>query len=255
MKKKIFGAILSLFVIFTLSACGSSINSQKEVYGVKRDSIIESMEKTALQVNGLSVKEIKKYQEAFQQQADTATNDADKDSAEMYLSLFDNVLSHKDELGTFKGFETFKISKSGKTVTCTLRENFSKRECDFVYVYTVVNDGMKLTGMNLTPVYSLGETMSKAGWNVLMGMGIVFVVLIIISLIIYAFNVFPYIEKKMKEKNKAVENTEVKEPVSTETMDDELEDEELVAVIAAAVASFSGESTDSFVVRSIKKRY
>ena len=256
MKKKIFGAILSLFVIFTLSACGSSINSQKEVYGVKRDSIIESMEKTALTVNGLSVKEIRKYQESFQQQADTATNDADKDSAEMYLALFENELDHRDELGTFQGFDTFKISKSGKTVTCTLREKFSKRDCDFVYVYTVVNEGMKLTGINLTPVYSLGETMSKAGWNVLMGMGIVFLVLIVISLIIYAFNIFPYIEKKMQEKNQAKAGSEVVDTVDNEPIDEELiHDEELVAVIAAAVASYSGESTDSFVVRSIKKRY
>ena len=115
---------------------------------------------------------------------------------------------------------------------------------------------MKLTGINLTPVYSLGETMSKAGWNVLMGMGIVFLVLIVISLIIYAFNIFPYIEKKMQEKNQAKAGSEVVDTVDNEPIDEELvHDEELVAVIAAAVASYSGESTDSFVVRSIKKRY
>jgi len=116
--------------------------------------------------------------------------------------------------------------------------------------------------MNLTACN--GEVMTKAGLNTLMGMGIVFIVLIFISFIIYLMGFIPKMfsgEKKAKKEKKVEEK-----PVSgidnavnaiAENEEAELTDDlELVAVITAAIMASLGEEApeDGLVVRSIKKR-
>lgn len=89
--------------------------------------------------------------------------------------------------------------------------------------------------------------------NVLLGMGSVFIVLIIICLLIYCFNIIPYIENKFKGKNEiqAVPKTE-KTVVENQT--NTTNDEEVVAAIMAAITAYTGMSQDDFVVRSIIRR-
>lgn len=122
----------------------------------------------------------------------------------------------------------------------------------------------------LNPNASMGELMSGAALNTLIGMGTVFSVLILISLIISCFKVIPVLQKKAaesKEKRKArkkakkegispeakVETSVVQTSVEEESADDDLE---LAAVIAAAIAAYEGStSTDGYVVRSIRRRW
>lgn len=104
------------------------------------------------------------------------------------------------------------------------------------------------------PDYSLGEKMSKAGLNTVIGMGTVFAMLIIIAFIIGLFGVIPTLFKGNKKKDKTEEgiNKAVEQIVKNETA--ESSDAELVAVIAAAVAAYEGTTdTSGFVVRSIRK--
>ena len=112
---------------------------------------------------------------------------------------------------------------------------------------------MKITAMNIEPVYTLSEIMQKAALNTVMGILTVFTILILISLIIACFNVIPYLEKKMSKKQEAAPTFTAPSDEFFDT--DETDDLELVAVISAAIAASSGTSTDSFVVRSIKRRY
>lgn len=104
--------------------------------------------------------------------------------------------------------------------------------------------------------YSFGEMMAKAGLNTLMGMGTVFVVLILISLIISCFSFIPKIQEKFAKKPAqaapaAAAPVQAAAPVAAENLTDDLE---LVAVISAAIAASEGAvSTDGFVVRSIKR--
>lgn len=104
---------------------------------------------------------------------------------------------------------------------------------------------------------SFGELMAKAGMNTLLGMGTVFAVLILIMGVIYCFNFIPKIQEVFSaKKEKAAPVTEAA-PVAAPAAEDpveEADDLELVAVIAAAIAAYEGQtSTDGFVVRSIKK--
>ena len=104
----------------------------------------------------------------------------------------------------------------------------------------------------------LGDTMAKAGLNTVMGISVVFFILILISLVIYCFKFIPIISDKLTNKGKIQKKEETKvviKEADSAKADASTDDLELVAVIAAAIAASTGASTDSFVVRSIKKRY
>lgn len=171
-------------------------------------------------------------------------------SQDIYVDMINSWDEAVADLGAYQGFGEFTITKSGKTLSTEQIVVFEERNVVVTYVYNY-ND-MEMTSITVDKVYTLGETMSKAGLNTLMGIGTVFVVLILISLIIYCFNIFPYLEKKKAAKNVAPESTKAQAPVvAAEEVTDDLE---LIAVISAAIAASEGTSTDSFVVRSIHRR-
>lgn len=116
---------------------------------------------------------------------------------------------------------------------------------------------MELKSAALNPTSSFGEMMKKAALNTVIGMGTVFIVLILISLIISLFGLIPKLQSKLAQKKAASESGidhAVAQIVDREEAEDVSSDMELVAVIAAAVAAYEGSaSTDGFVVRSIKR--
>ena len=93
--------------------------------------------------------------------------------------------------------------------------------------------------------------MGKAALNTLIGMGTVFVVLILISLIISCFSFIPKLQEKFSKKAAPAAAPVPAAPVVEE--EELADDTELVAVIAAAIAAYEGTSTDGFQVRSIKR--
>lgn len=102
---------------------------------------------------------------------------------------------------------------------------------------------------------SLGSLMKEAGFNTILGIGTVFIMLIVISLIIYCFRFIPMIQKafsKKKDVEEAPQKT-VSVPAPAVAVQ-ETDDLELVAVIAAAIAASEQVPLDSFVVRTIKRR-
>lgn len=157
----------------------------------------------------------------------------------------------------------FSVTKAGSTLTTgvklILKKGDTERKVDFQIVYNY--NTMSVTGITVEPVQSLSEKMAKAGLNTLISMCIVFVVLILISLIIYAFNIFPYLEAKKKGKAGSpapaqAPAVKVQPPTAAalKTEAPVTDDTELIAVIAAAIAASTGTSTNDFVVRSIKRR-
>ena len=120
----------------------------------------------------------------------------------------------------------------------------------------------RLQSAALNPKSGTGELMGKAALNTLIGMGTVFIVLILISGIISCFRFISKAQdnaakKAAKESSASVTGVEnaVAQIVEQEAAAEETDDLELVAVIAAAVAAYQGSaSTDGFVVRSIRRR-
>ena len=115
-------------------------------------------------------------------------------------------------------------------------------------------NSMEVTDVTVDQVYTTGEKMSKAGLNTLICIVTVFVVLIVICLVIYAFRIIPFLEKKFRKEKEVPADGAQKAVEQMEKMEEKKDDLELVAVIAAAIAAATGTSTDDFVVRSIKRR-
>ena len=102
----------------------------------------------------------------------------------------------KDELGAKKdsnGETTVTFKDDQYTVTVPLK--FEKAEANFVYVFD--SQGTP-TSMSVDVQYGMGKTLQRAGLNTLMGIGTVFVMLILLSLLISLFRFIPNPEAKKK---------------------------------------------------------
>ncbi len=107
---------------------------------------------------------------------------------------------------------------------------------------------------DLNTVWGASDLIGAGLAYTVMGILIVFLILVIIMMVIKAMALFSG-EKKPKNKQASlVESAPVQK--ATETVAEtapETDDLELVAVITAAIAAMTGESTSDFVVRSYKK--
>ena len=159
----------------------------------------------------------------------------------------------KDELGAKK-------ESNGKT-TVTLKDDqyivtvpvkFEKANANFVYVFESTGTPVS---MSVDVQYGLGKTLQRAGLNTLMGVGTVFVMLILLSLLISLFRFIPNPEAKKAAEAKAAKEAQAAVIAAAPVQAEEnlADDGELVAVIAAAIAAAEGTTTDGFVVRSIRK--
>lgn len=103
------------------------------------------------------------------------------------------------------------------------------------------------------------EALLEACMHTLLGVGTVFAMLIVMSLIIYCFRFIPVLQKKLADrKNPTAEAQKTAAaasvPVNTVPAAAKTDDTELVAVIAAVIAASEQIPLDSFVVRTIKRR-
>lgn len=157
-----------------------------------------------------------------------------------------------EDIGDYQSVVSVETSVDEKDGVINATVQGSKRQAIVEFVF----EDQAVTAITTNVVYSFAENMEKAGLNTLLGMGTVFVVLILISLIIGCFGFIPKMQKMFNKKSKAEEKAEAVDNTIAQIIEkEELSDDlELVAVIAAAIAASEGAaSTDGFVVRSIKR--
>ena len=239
MKKKISLLLCLIFTVLTLSACGGDPTTE-DYYGVTYNDLKLGAEMTAGVLVSLSDEEL---------QMEVASGQLD----DLSMKMISGWLTSKEGIGAYQGLDELVVAKANGTVTVDQYINFEGRQLvlSFVYNYDYAEEELVITDVTVDIVYTLGEKMEKAALNTLMGMGTVFGVLILISLIISCFRFIGNLENLGKKKE--VPAVEVAAPVVVEEapLTDDLE---LVAVITAAIAASEGTSTDSFVVRSIHRR-
>lgn len=152
------------------------------------------------------------------------------------------------DLGTI----TSVLDKDTITVTVPVTGESKNGSVELIFTNDIF---LTLTSCTLNLDESFGELMGRAGMNTLLGMGTVFVVLILISFIISAFNLIPKMQAKFVKNNEpeVIPVPAAPAPVVEEVEEDLTDDMELVAVIAAAIAAYEGTTTEGFQVRSIKR--
>lgn len=240
MKKKISLMLCLVMMVLGLSACGID-KETFDFYGLSYTDCETIMTQNVTQIAAMSEDELTYYE---------------ANADEVYAKLFSGWKDCTPELGAYIGLGEFTLDKAQDTMTLTQEVLYENRELSvtFVLEYNYETKQVEITDTNADLVYTLGEKMTTAALNTLMGMGIVFAVLILISLIIYSFRYIAVIQDKLagRDKEEPKAETVVTEAAQqTATLTD---DYELVAVITAAIAASEGTSTDSFVVRSIHRR-
>lgn len=240
MKKKISLMLCLVMMVLGLSACGID-KETFDFYGLTYTDCETIMTQNVTQIATMSEDELTYYE---------------ANADEVYAKLFSGWKECTPELGAYIGLGEFTLDKAQDTMTLTQEVLYENRELcvTFVLEYNYETKQVEITDTNADLVYTLGEKMTTAALNTVMGMGIVFAVLILISLIIYCFRYISVIQDKLagRDKEEKKPETVTAEPVQMEAP--LTDDFELVAVIAAAIAASEGTSTDSFVVRSIRRR-
>lgn len=160
----------------------------------------------------------------------------------------------KDELGEYEEMGDSNVTENKGMITVTSTVKFSNRDAELVINYN--EEDMSYASISFDKILTLSEKMSKAGMNTVMGIGTVFVMLIIMSLLISCFQFIPKIQAAFTKKKEepAVTAAPVAAPAPVAEAEDVTDDLELVAVISAAIAAYEGTSADGFVVRSINKK-
>ena len=174
----------------------------------------------------------------------------DDTSMESAVASYESAIK---DMGEITSVGNCDVSFSALEAVANIAVDGTEKDAD---VEIVFDENLQVVSFSVNVKYSFGELMTNAALNTLLGMGTVFAVLILISFIISAFSLISKIENALK--NKATKQ-EIKEEAVNKTIaqieerEEMADDLELVAVIAAAIASYEGTSTDGFVVRSIRK--
>lgn len=191
---------------------------------------------------------------------DIALNSTDE-RYEVLASGYDSWYKALDDLG-YNSAETlandifvkevnYEVNKDDELVVNAVLQG-TKHTADMEIYLT--NRG-EVTDIGVTVNKTTAEKLENAGLNTLLGMGMAFTILVLISLIISLFPMLFGGNKKKKESDKEITQKAMDNTINQIAEQEDLSsDAELVAVIAAAIAAYEGSAgTDGFRVRSIRK--
>lgn len=265
--KKIISLLTLLICVMSLAGCAEREKLPKEeMYQTKSDQYVKMLTSMSEEELNELIAGLEDDFEDFEQEVALyryigGTGQKFDFTADAYLALFKSYAGNLDEFGAYVGVKEYEggVEKDGE-VTYDVVYEFEKHDMRLSLVY---DSHDVVTTVTADPIYSTGEILEKAGMNTLLGMGVVFTVLILISLIISCFNFIPAIERKFSKKKAAEKKaavpaapvTSAPVPAAAPAETAATDDLELVAVITAAVAASMGTaSADGFVVRSIKRK-
>ncbi len=249
--RRIIGSLLLTLTLVCSSLTAFAAASLAD-YGLTEEQVLQAVQGYYTEVSALSADEVAAMKTQYASDA-------------VLLPFFESWEKiQKKDLGEFVEIDAdgLKVEVSDEGFSASLPVKY---ENETIYVNVSCDQTTAIKSLLITTKsgsgsgLGLGEIFEKAGLNTALGMGVVFAVLILISIIIYLLGV-------ICGSNKANSGSVVKKAPRPQTQDEEIvaaiaaaqaaaqsDDKELVAVIAAAISAATGMSTDSFVVRSIRK--
>ena len=242
--KKILLVLGMITCILGLTACGS----EKEASWITEEEAIQIADNCIVNINNFAMLQ---------------GNDDLVDEVE--IAAVDSWIAAQEDIGSYQNIVGHEVEIKEDSAVVTVEISATLRNAEVEISLEKASYGRQvypaLQSVTVNPEHSFKDLMSQAFLNTVIGMGTVFCVLILISVIISAFVFIPKIQASLSGKKKSAAQTEAaKEETVTATAaqavaEEEVSDDlELVAVIAAAIAASEGAaSTDGFVVRSIRR--
>ncbi len=168
-----------------------------------------------------------------------------KISGEDFVGMIGSWKAAEVECGEYISHGDYEVEAKADEFVVSTTAQYKEREATILFTF---DETMAMKSMDVSAKFSIGEILTKAGLNTLLGMGTVFGVLIFLAFLISLMKYIPAILDKLTAKSE--------QPVqeSKPAVVEESDDLELIAVITAAIAAQEGTSTDGFVVRSIRRR-
>ena len=233
----LFISLLSLFFV----ACAKTV--EKDIDEQISNNLIMMSDNLISQITSLDDEAI-----------DRNIKDLEEKKQFELMTALENWKAGKKDIGEVQAIKSdeaiLNIDKEGYSVSISIVGE--KRSAIVRIAYD--KNMQKVNSMSINVNYNLGEKLSKAGLNTLIGMATVFIILIFIIFIIDAFKYISVFEEKLAKKPGELTKEEIKLKEEVSTQENLLEDQELVAVISAAIMAYEEENnTDDLIVRSLKK--
>ena len=183
-----------------LTACGSSKADDTSYLSTE-----DALSCAEYYFDGLSQMSSEQLEEAEKQGYDVS----------VFKSAYSSYESSIDEIGVVTGMgelkqNTMDADMTEGTILAVVEGTDHNATVEVIY------EKSALTSLTVNTVYTFGESMEKAALNTLLGMGTVFCVLILISLLISCFNFIPKIQAAFKKKDKKEEMPPCKPPTVVE---------------------------------------
>ncbi|MDE6942288.1 MAG: OadG family protein [Lachnospiraceae bacterium] len=265
--KKFARLLLMLTCVFVLTACGSDeasseFQQSKETSARNRaeqvvkltQALIEAEDVDVMLENYNNIELGDLFASTYAQYYSDPSFMCEGKAVNGALSSFQTGL---DTMVSITEYGTPTSVVDGDTIIVTVPVIGEKENGSVELIFT--NDiYLEMTSCTLNLDQTKGQLMTRAALNTLLGMGTVFVVLILISFIISAFGVIPKIQASLAPKKAELPPAPAPAPApaapAVEDEEEDLSDDmELVAVMAAAIAAYEGTSVEGFQVRSIRR--
>ena len=244
--KRIWLALCMSLCLFALTACSGA-----------KDAGVELEAEAVSNMQMLAENYINAFSEMTAEDVATQLASATKSKDYTMQTAFKSWESVMGDLGALVSYETATVELGDEGYIARINAVYEQRNMEMTVM--VDEEFTEIQGISFSPEYTMGEKMTKAGMNTLMGMGVVFVVLIFIAWVISMFKYISVFENKLKAKNApapAPAPAAAPAPVAAPVVEEEeyVDDTELISVIAAAIAASEGKtSANGLVVRSIKR--
>ena len=248
MKKRISLLLCALMMILSLAGC-----SGKSEEGTTYDEakLQDMSEFIITNFSQMTEEDFAQFKNLSSYQLDyTMMQSGLNIAGEDFVGMINSWEAAEVECGEYISHGDFTVEVKNHGVVVTTLAQYEDREADISFSF---NEKAYMESMDVSAKFGIGEILTKAGLNTLLGMGTVFAVLIFLAFLIGSMQYIPAILDKFASKPE--QPVVVEKPAVVETpIEEESDDLELIAVITAAIAAQEGTSTDGFVVRSIRRR-
>ena len=246
MKKKI--SLLLCVLVMALSFVGCS---EEKVSDTTKTTLEESAEVFISSFSQMADEDLESFKTVSEFQLDyIMMSNYLPVSGEDFLTIINSWQAAEAECGEYVGHGDYEVVVKNDGYEVSTEAEYKNRNATILFVF---DENMNVESMDVSAKFSMGEILTKAGLNTLLGMGTVFAVLIFLAFLISLMKYIPVVMELFTKKQKNVASAFVDDDEEDEYVEEE-DDLELIAVITAAIAAQEGASTDDFVVRSIKRR-
>lgn len=250
-----------MLTLFAVTGCG------KKAVKVDKDEVKSKAEYVMSLFQSAGVESLESFRDAseFQHESTIASlggSDASGNMVDLshtktedFMGMVDAWLAANEELGEFQSVDMEpEIEQKGSSTTATFKAKFKDRDADVILTFD--SETAEIQNMTVNGDYGRGEVLKKAALNTLLGMGTVFIVLIIIMCVISLFKFLPGVDTGKKKKAAPAPAAEAA-PAAAKAAP-AADGNEIQAVIAAAIAAYaqeSGQDASGYFVRKIVRKH